>query len=93
MMEILKVNNEVVEEAVEQGELEKLEKQSVLLEVKDVSEWMLTYLKAVQYAFLEYVDGEFDDPEVAFAIIREFLNKSIDGTMKINELLKQPRII
>lgn len=80
-MEEMKIDNGVMEQ-------EDKERKRALINARDYNSWSLTYLKGVKYVLLDYIDGEFeDDPAVAYVIIEELLDKSINNTIELNRLL------
>lgn len=69
--------------------LEDKEKKYALMDARDTNNKVLTYLNAIRYAFLDYIDGNLeDDPEIAYVIIEEFLEKAISSTIEISQLLE-----
>lgn len=77
-----KMNSEIVER-------KNNEEANALFEARDINAWLLTYLKAVEYALLDYINGDLkEEPDVAYTIMREFIDKSIDSAIRIKELLE-----
>lgn len=85
-MENLKIiDNEIMEQ-------EDNEKKYAFLNAQDTNNLLLTYLKGVKYVLLDYINGNFeDDPDVAYAMLEEFLDKAINNSIKIDKYLKLER--